>query len=148
MDEPRHRTPRKLSDAERDRYDAVKKRSFESARRAAESLKRARKPRTPYSIHKETVRLHRAGVPGVRPVSANTIRDNELCTPLLTDPETRRVFKAADAPRDMERMTREEAIEQAKLDRAWALDSSERLIEAENEIATLRAEVRQLRKRV
>jgi hypothetical protein len=146
--EPLRNETRKLSEAERERYDAVKRTSYQSAKRAADSLKRDHKPRTPYSIHKETVRLHKVGANGVRPVSANTIRNNELCAPLLTDPETRRVFKSADGPRDMDRMTREEAIEQAKLDRAWALDCSERLIEADNENARLRLENRELRKRV
>lgn len=138
---------RELSEAERKRYDAVKERSFASAKRAADSLRKAHKPRTAFSIHKETVRLHKAGVEGVLPVSANTIRNNKACSALLTDPDTRRLFKAADAPADMERMTRDEAIEQAKRDRAWALDSSERVIEVEKENARLRDEVRKLRRR-
>jgi hypothetical protein len=148
MPEPKRKEVRKLSDAERDRYDAVKRKSFQSAKRAADNLKRDHKPRTPYSIHKETVRLHKAGAEGVRPVSANTIKNNDLCAPLLTDPNSRRVFKSADGPRDMDRMTREEAVEQAKLDRAWALDCSERLLDAENENARLQLEIRELRKRV
>lgn len=148
MPEPLHKVARNLSDAERKRYDEIKKKSFQSAKRAADSLRRDHKPRTAYSIHKETVRLHKAGAAGVRPVSANTIRDNELCQPLLTDPAARKVFKSADGPRDMKRMTREEAIEQSKRDRAWALDCSGKLIEAENENARLRLENRELRKRV
>lgn len=124
MREPTPPRTRKLTDAERDRYDAVRKRTYGFAKKAADSLRKRHAVRTAYSIAKETRRLHAAGAAGVRPVSANTISDNALCAPLLSDPVQRRVFKAADAPRDMDRMTRDEAMEQAKLDRAWALDCS------------------------
>lgn len=79
----RPRTTRELTDAERKRYDAVRKRTFGFARKAADALRKRHIPRTAYSIAKETRRLHAAGAAGVEPVSANTISNNDLCAPLL-----------------------------------------------------------------
>jgi hypothetical protein len=104
------------------------------------------KPRTAYSIAKESRRLADAGVNGVRSVSSNTIRDNSEYHELLSDPLERKVFRGADAPKDMGRMTRSEAIEQAKLDRKLAEANSSRVIEVELENARLRLEIRELKK--
>jgi hypothetical protein len=48
----------------------------------------------------------------------------------------------------MERMSRSEAIEQAKIDRRLAEANSTRVIELENEVARLNLEIRELRKLV
>lgn len=131
----------------RARYDKVLARSRTSAQKAAASLRKRHKPVTAYSIHKEAGRLAAKGVEDVHPVSANTIRNHPEWN-LLTNPLERRLFRGADTPKDMERMTRSEAIEQAKIDRAWALANSARVIELEEENARLRLELRELKKLV
>lgn len=125
-------------DTEEDQYERAKRRSYEAAKRGAESLRKRKLPRTAYSIWKELCRLNRDD-PTIRVVSANTIRSSELCLELLS-PEAKVITEARGkaVPKEFQRLTREQAIARLVDERAWAAESSRQLMQLGKEVARLR----------
>lgn len=124
-------------DIKKDQYERAKRLSYEAAKVGAESLRRRKLPRTAYSIWKELCRLKREDS-GIRVVSANTIRNNELCRDLLS-PEAREICDASGTviPKEFRRLTREQAILKILDERAWAAESSRQLMLLGKEMARL-----------
>jgi hypothetical protein len=131
-----------LSAKRKEAYDRQKKRTATFVAAAVRSLRKGkRKIRvTPYSVAKETERLSKLPNSKVRKVSANAIRNNELCHHHFKyEGELVGCRAPARFPAWLRRLTRDELMELVEADRAWAADTSRRLIEAELELARLKA---------
>lgn len=139
--EPRPRAA--VSAKRQEGYDARRRETLASARAGALSLKRRKLKVTAYSIEKETKRLSELPGSKVRKVSANTVRDNDLCRKLL-GPDNAAVLERDPAkfPRWLRLLSREELMELVMADRAWAADCSARLVEAEVELGRCRLKAR------
>lgn len=130
-----------------DAYERRRRRTFESVKAAHRSLGKGAR-RTAYSLHKETERLSRLPDSKVRKVSANAIRDNVLCHPLL-DPEHNAVVLArrpGTFPEALMQMSREELMQAVLDERAWGANESRKRMELEVKLGRVKVDERERRR--
>jgi hypothetical protein len=126
-------------------YERRKQQTFEAARAAAVSIrKRKRRVRiTAYSLAKETESLSKKPGSKVRKVSANAIRQNPLCRPLYEHDEKLVAERSPDRfPTWLQLLNKEQLMDLVLADRAWAANSSTRVVELELELARVSARSR------
>ncbi len=140
-------TGRGTTGGQDDGYERRRQKTFESVKAAHRSLGKGAR-RTAYSLHKETERLSRQSGSKVRKVSANAIRDNVLCHPLL-DPEHNAVVLArrpGTFPEALMQMSREELMQAVLGEREWGANESKRRMELEVKLGRIKVDERERRR--